>query len=43
LNDIDTDTIDETELELLVFAVADGSANKEAATLFFRKYAISEE
>jgi len=35
INGIDTDKIDEYELEAIVLAVADGTADKNAATEFF--------
>ncbi|MGD0462261.1 MAG: type II toxin-antitoxin system death-on-curing family toxin [Tepidisphaeraceae bacterium] len=35
LNGIDTDKIDENEMEALTLAVADGSADKQTATEFF--------
>jgi death-on-curing protein len=37
LNGLDTDLIDDVEMERVVWAVADGSCGKDAATAFFRQ------
>jgi death-on-curing protein len=36
MNGIDTDTIDESKMELLTLSVADGTADKDDAAAFFR-------
>ena len=38
LNGVDTDDIDDAEMESLTIAVADGSSDKAAVTAFFRGY-----
>jgi death-on-curing protein len=43
LNGIDTDGIDETEMEAITLAVADGTADKQAATAFFRERILIDE
>jgi len=42
LNGVDTDAIPENDMESLTLLVADGSADKVAATAFFRKYVTQE-
>jgi death-on-curing protein len=43
INGIDTDAIDDTEMEALTIAIADGTADKQAAAEFFLKRIIADE
>jgi death-on-curing protein len=43
VNGIDTDGIDEMEMEAITLAVADGTADKQAATAFFRERIIIDD